>query len=65
MSGVQLRVEEAWVGDQHSVPVPDAVLTAEGAFFADGRTPYEISDDEMRAAGWRKQWRLVSDWMDG
>lgn len=64
LGAVQLRVEEAWEGGLDAVPLPPSVITPEGTFYADGRTPYDISDEQMVAAGWRKRWRIVSDWMD-
>jgi hypothetical protein len=64
LADVELRVEEAWEGGPDSVPLPAHVITTEGAFWPDGTTPFEITDEQMRAAGWKKRRRLVSDWVD-
>ena len=62
---VELRVEEAWEGGPDAAPLPEHVITTEGTFWPDGVTPFEVTDEQMRAAGWKKRWRIVSDWMDG
>jgi hypothetical protein len=64
LPAVELRVEEAWEGGPDAAPLPGYVITREGAFWADGVTPFEITDEQMRAAGWKKRWRVVSDWRD-
>lgn len=57
-----LHTEEVWQSGPQSLPLPDAVITSEGVFHADGVTPLVINDDRMRAGGWRKMRRLVTEW---
>lgn len=64
MSAEKWHVEEVWVGGPEAAPLPAQVLTHEGVFHADGVTPLEITDEMMRAAGWKKQRRRVTDWED-
>jgi hypothetical protein len=64
LTGIELRIEEMWEGGPDAVPLPEHVITSEGAFWPDGVTPFEITDEQMRAAGWKKRRRLVSDWVD-
>lgn len=58
------NVEEAWEGGPDAVPLPEHIVTTEGAFWPDGVTPFEITEDQMRAAGWKLRRRVVSDWVD-
>jgi hypothetical protein len=57
-----VKTEEVWQGDQNSLPLPEHIITNEGAFMLDGVTPFEVTDEQMRAAGWRKMRRQVSEW---
>lgn len=57
-----LSVEEVWVGGPGALPLPPQVITHEGVFYEDGVTPLEITDEAMRAGGWKKRQRLVSEW---
>jgi hypothetical protein len=50
------------MGDQNSEPLPETIMTNEGAFLLDGVTPFNPTDDQMRAAGWRKMRRQVTEW---
>lgn len=58
----RLRVEESWEGGSDAWPLPEMVVTHEGTFHADGFTPLVITDDDMRAGGWRKMRRFVTEW---
>jgi hypothetical protein len=64
LAGVELRVEEAWEAGPDAVPLPAHVITTEGVFWPDGVTPFEITEEQMRAAGWKLRRRVVSDWVD-
>lgn len=64
MTGENWQVEEVWVGGPDAAPLPPQVITHEGVFLADGVTPFEVTDEVMRAAGWKKQRRLVTEWED-
>lgn len=57
-----MKTEEAWEGGPESWPMPEMVVTSEGTFHADGMTPLVITDDDMRAGGWRKVRRFVTEW---
>jgi len=57
-----VKIEEVWQGTPESVPLPEVVVTSEGVFHADGVTPLVITDEQMRAAGYKKMRRQVSEW---
>lgn len=59
-----LSLEEVWVGGPDALPLPPQVITPEGVFHADGETPLEITDEVMRAGGWKMRRRLVTEWED-
>jgi hypothetical protein len=56
------KEEECWVGDSDSTPMPTGIMTHEGAFHEDGVTPLVVNDERMRAAGWKKMRRQVTEW---
>lgn len=56
------KTEEGWVGGPDALPMPDMVITSEGTFHTDGVTPLEITDEMMRAAGWKKVRRQITEW---
>lgn len=59
-----LNLEEVWVGGPDAAPLPPQIITHEGVFLADGVTPFEVTDEVMRAAGWKRQRRLSTGWVD-
>lgn len=59
-----LRLDEVWAAGPNAEQLPAGVMTNEGLFYEDGVTPLEITDDMMRAAGWKKMSRLVTEWVE-
>lgn len=57
-----LNLEEVWVGGPDALPLPPQVITPEGVFHEDGVTPMEITDEGMRAGGWKRRRRLSTEW---
>jgi hypothetical protein len=59
-----LKVEEVWACGPGALPLPPQIITHEGVFHEDGVTPLEITDEAMRAGGWKRQRRLVTEWVE-
>jgi hypothetical protein len=59
-----LNVEEVWEMGPGAEQLPAHVVTSEGVFWPDEVTPFEITADQYRAAGWKLRRRLVTDWVD-
>lgn len=59
-----LHVDEVWEMGPDARPLPLPVEMRDGApVWPDGR-PFDVTDDEWRAAGWKRRRRLVTDWVD-
>lgn len=60
-----LHQEVVWDTTPDSLPMPE-LHSADGQFFLDAQhtKPFEPTDEAMRARGWVKRQRWVSDWED-
>jgi hypothetical protein len=56
-----VKTEEVWQFPPDA-PMPDMVFVDEKAYHADGVTPFEPTDEQMRAAGYKKLRRQVTEW---
>jgi hypothetical protein len=58
-----LHVEEGWVMGAGARGLPSFEIRDGAPVWPDG-TPFELTADYYRAAGWKLRRRLVTDWVD-